>query len=668
MVGCSNRIAVGYTGWIIILCILSIFTGCSGTEVGNPDTGGISPARDVQPIASDAELEAYLKEQYAKSINVNASGENTSPELDGGEANGSNDDASTPAGTYTQTNIQEAGVDESDVVKTDGHYFYVASGRSFHVVDITGAMQVVATHSVDGHVDALYLYDDKLVVLYATSQNGSEPWDDIAMPMAGQLFGMPWWLPSGQRLAVAIYDISDPQNPTPLKTYEFDGYMVSSRLIGGRLHLVQQFIPALPPLDYWYDGTPEDMKKTIESNQLAIDGMTLSQLIPFYRVVSDPFDSQLEMPAVSSNNFYCPVTKDGGGTITTIVSFDLDDAALPFESIGIVADAHIVYASAQSLYIASHKYIYDAQISEETTLYKFDLTGEVVRYMGGGVIPGWILNQFSLGEYQDVLRVATTTGHVGGWQPFAKNNVYCLKSEEKALKIIGRIENLAPGEQIYAARFMGERGYLVTYVKIDPLFTLDLSDPYAPQVAGELKVPGYSDYIHPYGNDYLITLGKDAILEEEDNMAWYQGVQLSIFDIRDFSQPTLLQKTIIGDRGTRSEALHNHKAFTFWVDNDLLALPIDLYEHASPPDHPSTSGSKIFEGLYVYRVTPENGFNFLGRISTDRDPVAVAPYGAWTRGIFVDQQVYAVTDDAVRSARIDQIEESIQTIRLNNGD
>lgn len=665
MSGCLKEIAAKGAKWTVAFCILWIIMGCSGTEVGNPDTVSLYSAGEVEPMASDAELETYLKDQYAKSVNVQLSG--TIDDTNGGENQPSSaDDVGEGSDSYSQTNNQEAGVEESDVVKTDGTHFYVASGRSFHVADFAGAMQTLATRSVDGHVEALYLYDDKLVVLYTLSLDGGDPWEGIAAPPGNMLFGMPYWIPADQRQGVAVYDISDPGTPTLMKTIEFDGSLISSRLIGGKLHIVQQFRPQLPPLDYWYDGTEKDMESNIRSNQKAIADMTLKQLIPFYRVVSDPADSQVERPAVSSRNFYRPITKNGGGTITTIISFDLDDSSLPFASVGLVTDAHIVYASKQALYIATHKYYYKAQTSEETILYKFDLTGDVVRCVGGGAIDGWILNQFSLGEYQDVLRVATTTGHAGGWRPTSLNHVYCLQMEGEKLKIIGKIEDIAPGEQLYAARFMGERGYIVTYVKIDPLFVLDLSDPFAPEVDGYLKVPGYSNYIHPYGDNYLITVGKDALLVEEDNMAWYQGVQMSIFDVSDFSNPALLHQETIGDRGTNSEALFNHKAFTFWADKDLLALPIDLYEHISPPPYPYTYGSKTFEGLYVYQVSSETGFDLLGRISTERladDTISNSP---WTRGIFVGQQVYAVTDDAVRSARIDNIEDSVQTMYLDS--
>lgn len=667
MLGRLIKVAAKSMGWIIGLCMLSMMISCSGTEIGNPDTDPISPTdSNIEPLSSEA-LETYLKEQYANSVNFASPGLNGAIENDGGTPPNSDNNSDTPtSGNFSQTNNQEQGVEESDVVKTDGVYFYVADDRSFSVVDISGAMEVIATRPVDGYIEALYLYGNKLVILYRLAPNGAEPGEDIAMPVDGRLFGMPYWIPVEKRQGVAIYDISDPHDPTNLKTVDFDGHLISSRLINGKLHVVQQFRPNLPPLDYWHDGTAQDMDNKIKSNQQALDEMTLNDMIPFYRVASDPPDAQTDTPTVTPNHYYCPASKDGGGTITTIVSFDLDDADLPFESIGMVADAHIVYASTQALYTATHKYLYDAKTattSQEATLFKFDITGDAVRFAGGGIIPGWILNQFSLGEYQGVLRVATTTGHAGGWQETSRNNVYCLQSENNTLKVIGKIEDLAPGEQIYAARFMGERGYLVTYVKVDPLFTLNLSDPSAPEVAGYLKVPGYSDYIHPYGDNYLITVGKDALFMEEDNMTWYQGVQLSIFDISDFSNPTRLHHQIIGNRGTNTEVSGNHKAFTFLADNELMALPIDLYEHITEPAHPSIIGEKTFQGLYVYRVSPDSGFQLLGRMSTERDTID-AGYRHWTRGIFVDPQVYAVTKDAVHSAQTDQIEERIQTVFL----
>jgi inhibitor of cysteine peptidase len=664
-VECSSMIKTTRSGRALIFCFLLI-VGCAGKGDGTHDSRAGSNPGEVEILTSEAELEAYLKDQFARSVNVDMRGINGAPETDGG---GPTDDGAGAPGTgdYSQTNIQESGVDESDVVKTDGAYLYVASDDGVQVVDISGDMAAVASVGVDGQVDALFLYGDKLVVLYGSYRSGGDPWAEIAVPMAGQRFGMPYWIPVESRQGVAIFDISDPPTPTQLKTFEFDGYLVSSRLIQGKLHLVQQFVPDLPPLAYWYDGNPEALEETITANRKAIADMSLAQLIPHFREISPAGDPLPESPLVAAEDFYCPVSRDGGGTITTVVTFDLDDAALPFTSAGIVADAHIVYASPTSLYTATHKYLYGAEVSEETTLFRFDLTGEHVRYVGGGVIPGWILNQFSLGEYEGILRVATTSGHAGGWGPTASNQVYCLQLEGETLKTIGKLEDLAPGEQIYAVRFMGARGYLVTFVKIDPLFTLDLTDPAAPKVAGELKVPGYSDYIHPYGDDYLITVGKDALFVEEDDMAWYQGVQLSIFDVSDFSDPVLLHKEILGDRGTSSEASHNHKAFTFWPTKNLLALPIDLYEHAHLPEDPWEYGQRTFSGLYVYRLSSETGFDLLGRLST-RDEDAQMAESHWSRGVFVEEEIYAVTKDAVRSAPVDHIDSGVEIIYLETAD
>jgi uncharacterized secreted protein with C-terminal beta-propeller domain len=664
-----------YSRWtsiffFLVAIALLLVAGCAdfGGSTSDQETG--SGERQVATLGSAAELEAYLKDQFARSINVDVLATNSLPETDGGRsgddsADGSAEGSANGSAAHSDTNVQEAGVDEADVVKTDGQHLFIASGNGFQIVSLAEGLTEVAAEQVAGPVDALYLYDDLLVVLYGAFPGGVEPWPVIDLPPGGRLFGMPYWIPVEVKQGVAIFDISAPAAPIHLKTTEFDGYLVSSRLVGGKLHLVQQFLPDLPPLNFWYDGSSSDFETALADNRAAIAEMTLDQLIPHYREVAGLDEAAAsEAPVVAPADFYCPTSKNGGGSITTVVTIDLDAPDLPFTSVGLVADAHIVYASTESLYTASHKYFYEREISEETTLYKFDLTGEQVRFVGGGVIPGWILNQFSLGEYEGVLRVATTTGHAGGWGSQSHSQVYCLQNTGDTLETIGKIEDLAPGEQIYAARFMGKRGFVVTFVSIDPLFSLDLSDPTNPQVVGELKVPGYSDYVHPFGEDHLITIGKDALPGEDDSMAWYQGVQLSIFDISDLSAPALLHKEILGDRGSSSEAAHNHKAFTFWPQKSLLALPIDLFEHAEPPADPWTYGTWTFKGLYVYRLSTQTGFELLGRISTQPDEGDGMPMPSWTRGVFVEERVLAVTEDAVRSADVDQIAAGVDTLYL----
>ncbi|MFH1091194.1 MAG: beta-propeller domain-containing protein, partial [Pseudomonadota bacterium] len=390
--------------------------------------------------------------------------------------------------------------------------------------------------------------------------------------------------------------------------------------------------------------------------------------------ITDGQGKRAGLMLVAPDNFYCP-GESGGGSTVTVTTFNLNDTSYPWQGVGLAADVHTVYAATGSLYLSATRRNYTpgplttgvSVAAEETVIHKFDLNGDKTQSMGSGKVPGRLLNQFSMGEYEGVLRVATTTGSAWGSAPASANHVFCLKSGTQGLEVIGKLENLASGERIYSARFIGKRGFLVTFVQIDPLFTLDLSDPAAPKVAGVLKVPGYSDYIHPWDENHLITIGKSVKLENA--IAWYQGIQLSMFDITDFTNPKLLHKELIGIRGTESEALHNHKAFTYWNEKNLLALPIQLYEYQRPPAAASDGGTVTFIGLYGYRVGLEKGFELLGRIRTVTDtanPSLPYHYQAWMRGLFIGDMVYAVQPDSVSSARIDDIGGTVKRITIDN--
>jgi hypothetical protein len=506
-----------------------------------------------------------------------------------------------------------------------------------------------------------------------------------ALPM---LVGCPWWIPPKARTGVLMVNVADPSRPATVLDFVADGRLASSRLTGGRLHLVQQFLPDIAGVvKYWYNGTEEDRKKVVDSNRQGVAALTIKDFIPSYSIY-DAFGKIAQSGSlIEPENFYRPPEPEGG-SIVAITTFRLDAPNMAFTSMGMVADAGIVYASPDSLYLAATRW--DAKPAspggfEETVLHKFDLSGETVTADGTATVKGRLLNQYSLGEYDGVLRLATTTGSMGGGigipvttvavtgaasaattVPVAAiatpviavpmvgsaNHVFCLRATDGVLEVIGTLENLAPGESIYAARFIGPRGFLVTFKKIDPLFTLDLSDPTSPKVAGVLKVPGYSDFLHLLDANHLLAVGKDAKPDPLDSsFGWYQGMQLSIFDISDFSNPTLLYKQLIGVRGTNSEALSNPKAFTFLPEKNLLAFPVSVAEYLdmNPAAHgPSDYGNVVFNGLYVYRVTPATGFEFLGRI-------AAGPQNIWTRGVFIDRNVYSVQQNSVISANTENM-------------
>jgi len=661
---------------LFIALIAVCFIACNGTEVGNPQSNDLSFSGDMTGFSDNDELESYLKEQYKKSVytaypyGLGNSSLRSEDVVDGGfdgGAGGAGPDAPAAdnSSDYTGTNIQEAGVDEADVVKTDGEFLYIAGSYASHtpdgvsVVRAASPLSIISTIQVKGSVSDMILYQDPgdrkhLVILYKPLNYEGDDWVDPEMTDTA-LIGIPYWIPVQTRTGIAIYDVTDPALPLEQKTLEIDGYLVSSRRIENKLHVVLQFLPNLPP--------PDLLENEIEE-------MTLEELVPYYAEVTGLESPNDRSQLLAPQDFFHPGI-DGGGSIVSIVTLDLDASDQPFASTGLVADASIVYASTRAIYFTSTYWNFQvttaAEPAQQTVIYKFDLTGTQVRGQGFVAVSGRAVNQFSLGEHENVLRIATTTGWSGGSAPTAKNHVFCVAVQEGRLTVIGSLKDLAPGEEIYAARFIGPRGYLVTFVTIDPLFTLDLSDPTEPKVAGELKVPGYSEYIHPLGDDHLLTIGKDALAV--DGNAWYQGVQLTIFDISDFSNPVLLHRTgganKIGDRGTTSEALYNHKAFTFWEERGLLAIPIDLYEHESPPEYPWQWGSLTFKGLYVYRVSVQSGFEHIGRIETLSDLNQYwDAYADYTRGVFIDDRVYAITPSIVKSAEVENMEETLETLPI----
>jgi len=649
--------------WAALWCMFS----CSSANITYRDTdededGKTEISGTLTIFTSNAELEAYLKDQYSKSVFSEYSSALTaraSPSAGGPAFDGTGDGAESSydipsangAGNYTGTNLQEAGVDESDVVKTDGEYLYISGNERVTIVSATDPMTVISSSiRVTGTIDSLYLYNNSsgrrlLALLYTPLNYQGTPWLDSG-PADSISTGIAYWIPIQAKTGVAVYDVTDPYLPDVIRSVEADGYLVSSRRVENHLHVVQQFLPDLP--------APYSLEEEIQA-------MTAEELMPFYSDMTGGASGGQERQLIAPRDFYHPGI-DGGGSIVSIMTFDLDDPGLAFSSTGVVADASIVYASTEAVYFTSTYWDYSGtgsyEPAEQTIIYKFDISGDEVIGQGYAGIRGRALNQFSLGEHEGVLRIATTTGWSWNTDTPSKNHVYCLKSQDGKLGITGRLEDIAQGEELYSARFIGPRGYLVTFVTTDPLFTLDLSDPAAPRVIGDLKIPGFSNYLHPWGENYLIGLGKDAV--EEEGFAWYQGVQLSIFDISDLANPKLLKTEIIGDRGTCSEALYNHKAFTFRESEGLLALPIDLYELESGQTSPSDYGAMTRKGLYIFHVTVEGGFEKIGEITTSEASDQYWYYSGWTRGIFIEDHVYAVTPEAVRSAYINNIEGTIQ--------
>ena len=274
-------------------------------------------------------------------------------------------------------------------------------------------------------------------------------------------------------------------------------------------------------------------------------------------------------------------------------------------------------------------------------------------------------------------RIATTLGEVSREGSNATNNVYVLSPD---MKMAGRLEGLARGEKIYSVRFMGARAYLVTFKKVDPLFVIDLSNPTEPRVLGELKTPGFSDYLHPYDETHVIGVGKnavDAAPEEGGNFAWYQGLKLAIFDVSDVANPRQMHEVDIGDRGTDSLALNDHKAFLFDREKNLLVLPVLLAEltaeQKASPDHKANDyGSYTYQGAYVYNVSLEGGFTLKGRVTHVDNPgelgrdYGYSYYGAddsVMRSLYIGSNLYTVSGAKIKVNRLSDLGE-VATVKL----
>ncbi|MHB8875904.1 MAG: beta-propeller domain-containing protein, partial [Myxococcaceae bacterium] len=327
-----------------------------------------------------------------------------------------------------------------------------------------------------------------------------------------------------------------------------------------------------------------------------------------------------------------------------------------------------VYASGESLFIASRHgfeqgmgWFWEGGTAQDeaTTIHKFALVSDPPSssYAGSGVVKGHVLNQFSMDEHDGYLRIATSNGRVPS--PNVSSVVTVLSQAAEGLEEVGRVDNIAPNEDIRSVRFEGTKGFMVTFKKTDPLFALDLSVPEKPRIAGALKIPGFSTYLHMMDATHLLSVGFDA--EDHGGFAYFQGLQLQVFDVSDLTNPTLAHKTVIGTRGSTSEAATNHLAFNYF--NGMLALPMVVCQGT---EGGSSFGNLTFGGLMVYDVTAAGGFSYRGGVSHDPPETEGAYRNAcsswWSSGstavkrsVFMDEYVYSIAEDVIRVDRLDSL-------------
>lgn len=681
---------------VIALSILVVFAGASMLAHYQAFPAPVG-ADALKRFSSYSELENFVKsnaESYGAYDVMRSTALGTSeaaPQAAG--ASTTSAETQAKASTYSQTNVQVAGVDEADIVKSDGKYLYVASsyGSSVAIVDAYPAAEakVVSNFTVNGTVAGLFINGDRLVVI-------STGYDYIR-PLIGLV--APQYIGSSSTL-VRTYDVSDRAQPALVKESSAEGNYYDSRMIGDYVYVIAQ-------KNVYYGGGPialpmvstGGVERTVAASDIYYSPYPDSSYVFTTVLAENVQDASAaastktfllgysESMYVSQNNIYLvsqkrmdykdifnrvvdeailpSVPADVQARITAIRDSDANvyekgseiQQALQdyYGTLGPEEGANVVKAMEERYQVVYQEI---AKEYEKTVIQRIAISDSSIVYAASGDVPGTVLNQFSMDETADgYFRIATTSGQWMGTGS-TTNNMYVL---DLSLSVVGRLEDLAAGERIYAVRFIGSRAYMVTFRQIDPLFVIDLSDPQSPSVLGYLKIPGVSDYLHPYDDTHVIGVGREA-----DAQGHVLGVKLSLFDATDVANPTELSKYVVQSDWSWSEASYDHKAFLFSLDKQLLVIPVQLTDN-NGADYTS------WQGVYAFNLNLQDGFVLKGRITHANETAAegkLAPYyysPQIRRSLYIDSVLYTVSDSLVKANDLASMAE-ISKVELPNAE
>lgn len=628
---------------------------------------------------------AFDNEDSVAPLAVSAESKATS-----GEGSGSDD--------FSQTNVQVQGVDEADIVKNDGKYIYLIKGSTIRIVEAFPAegMKELSTIEVDDedfNPTEMYVDEDQMVIIGQVwrQRNYSkrfpvEPINTDATGFAADRMSI-WPGPSfnENRMKAYVYDISDRAAPVKQRSIEIEGDYSNSRKVGKNVYfVVNQWIP--------YYGIQENESADV--------------IIPHFR---DSAQGDIDRPLARCMGIqYFPGFQDRNYLI--VAGLDISDNSKKLNRKVLLGSSQNIYSSKENLYVATPHYgqtlfedeedeIYESESS--TRVYRFALSEDEIEYQNQGMVPGNILNQFSMDESRGHFRIATTRDRYSSREGSIRdNNLYVLDQDD--MQIVGSVEEIAPGESIKSVRFVGNRAYMVTFKNVDPLFVIDLRNNQNPKILGKLKIPGWSDYLHPYDENHLIGFGRevDPRAETADRLTneFLLGMKVSIFDVTDVSDPKETHKEIIGARGTTSELLYNHKAILFDKSKNLLAFPVTITEDLSRKDCSDFTYdncpfgceknvteaervvdlvascenvlpeygdiSTVFSGGIVYDINLEDGFTVKGKVTHYEDDSIFENSGEYFYGdfgrniqrmLYIGDFLYSVSPDFVRAYDLDTV-------------
>ena len=706
--------------YLLILCaslilLAVIASGCMSTPVTT-----VPVSSELKKFNSTAEIEQYLKDSvatdqqngyYRTMVPTMGTGMNVPQSINEKASTGIPAPALPGAVGYSQTNIQVAGVDEPDIIKNDNRYIYTISGSTLAIIDAypaAGASVISRTEIADTPKD-IFVNGDRLVLFSTgtgtpetiTQPSGAEP--GIALEMV-----MPPYRSYAPITHATIYDISDRKNPSVLKDYTMDGDYTDARMIGSLVYMITR------EQVYTYSGNHvvvpalrEGTRTVIQPDVWYFDNReyqyTFTTITSFDASSGNEKDAQTYLLG-SGNTLYVsrdaiyvsyqryhpviyntrgvvppqPVAVSGGMGVSTAVDLPVSSAS-GVSSSKIAVPPAVLPSDFNTLTESERQSILDGlrnaeqeairrQEADQTTtvVHKIGINNGAITYIAKGEVPGTLDNQFSMDEFNGNLRLATTSSvYTPQYGQYTYNNVYVLDGK---MATIGSLTHIAEQETIYSTRFIGDRLYMVTFKRIDPFFVIDLSTPQSPKILGKLKIPGYSDYLHPYDATHIIGIGKETTTNEWGGVST-SGVKLALFDVSDVANPKQLDKVQIGDAGSDSAALTDHHAFLFDRSKNLLVIPVRAVSTA-----PVIKGDyynyqpQIWYGAYVFGLTPQTGFTLRGTVQHGSGDSGYYYYGSSTsevkRSLYIGDVLYTMSSKQIKANPLDNLNTTIATIPL----
>ena len=643
----------------------------------NPYQTTASAVTELTQYESCADLERDLKDMLIAEAETNIKlsvvrgvGFPGLPEID---AVADEADSSAPTREegkdFSGTNNQVAGVDEADFVKTDGFHIFLINGNRLHIMGVPefGALDPITETELEGTPqEMLYDAESKRMVVFSQINAYSLPEEHPIRALVGANDDeLNWYWRVSLLSKLTVLDLSDPKKPALIRELFMEGWYQTARLVDATVRMGTYALIELPPSVYraMWSFEMSDAERSLSIRD-AINKLSLSDLTPFlYERLADGKIVEHVLSQSSCRAFSRPSNSQARG-ITSLYSLDVMRAEMEFDADHIVTNSPTIYASSESLYVAEPAndwwwFWWNEDHVDQLNIHKFDTrSAGKSQYVGSGRVKGRLHNQFSLDEYEGKLRVATTQNWWNRWweedPPAATNHVFVLEHKQNRLEEIGHVGDIAKNERIFAARFVGDRGYLVTFEQVDPLFTLDLSNPEEPRVEGELHIFGFSTYIHPIADDQLLTIGVGG---DENGANW--RTQVSMFDVSKPEDPTLadVEELVQDGEWGWSEAMYEHKAFQYWAPEQLLAIPLSASRSWAVADGWHWEQTST---LQLIRVSTTEGLSHYGEIDHsylfNREEEQYWYNPAIRRSIFMGNYIYAISDKGITVHDVDSLD------------